>query len=1334
MNEPAPVLYGKYQLLDLLARGGMAEVYKAKSHGVEGFEKILVIKRILPELSENPQFVEMFINEAKIAVTLSHANIVQVFDLGRAEDTYFIAMEYVAGYDLATILERGARLKRPMPQELAVYVVSELAKGLDYAHRRRDGQLRPLNIVHRDVSPQNVLISFEGEVKLTDFGIAKAALAVEERTDVGVLKGKYAYMSPEQARGEDVDARTDLFALGTVLYELLGGENPFYVPESTYETLRKVRDGELTPLRDEMPELPEELCSIVERAMSPSADERHPNAGHLYEELVQFLYSSGRRVSGHDLADYLQELRRASEMERQPSDDAKLRAVFDQEAGSAPAYSPEATPVEVPVARTGARRSSQAPRKSPSSVIRPTQERRDVTTLVVQSAEPTLLSDPVVERLLRRFGGQAVDWEPPPGTPPTLLALFGLRDPDGRDTEHAARFGLRLLRSVRSGTQVGRPDAKVHVGVHCGRMLVDVEGHPVRDDAFDALGARARELAERAAPGQVWVSEEGRRAIAGLFVTSRAGEGAAAPWVVEDERSLADASGKFVGRREELRRMGELLAAANRGRMKVIGIAGEAGSGKTRLLLETRRRLELGGHDVGMYLATCARQNRRVPLAAMQEMLRAVLGIDELEAEDEAREKVGRMRELGLSPAEIAAISVTLGLEPEEDAEGEGVDNPAQLVRPALGRMALKLAEDRLTVFAWDGAESMDEESQQLLDWLIRDTRDARIGVVLSYRPGFVHAWSDVPSYFELPLGPMSDEDVARLTATRLAAEEVPLELLREVTAKSGGNPLYVEEYLKALADAGAIRVRDGRVDYDPEVAEVEVPKTLRGIVSSRLARLGPTDRHLLQVASVAGERFTSDLLAEVSGEDPGAVADALEVLARRGLVTKGQNEYDFSHELVGEVLRDGLTLESRRELHAAVAEALEQLYPRRLDELAEKLAAHHREAGDRERAVDFLVRAADRLEGEHSLAGAVAALERAVELLGQMAQPDRDRTIELYRRIGDLCFRSRDLEDGAERMGAAVELCEALGRDADVARFSMMRGRLMVNVPGSSEDGRRWLDRAADLARQLGDERLLRDVVLATAEADIRLGEHRSAAEHFEEALRLAREAGDVEAQTRCLIPLALASASDGRLERALGALAEARKLTGADPDRFTECELAKMEALVRFFANDYEACLEAGGRALELAKEYGFPYEQAVNAHNMGEAYLRLGDYKRAFASLRFSYEMSRDHGWSKLQWANMRVLGFIDATRFGSKEGRSHVVQANEFAESHGFVWDVIQGRYYLAIIDQGRGDEDAARQGLREILRLAADHGHRDYVSAAEKALKALDAGSTIQLPG
>src|SRR5262245_53688052 len=304
MPNDLPILYGKYQLLEQLARGGMAEVYKAKAHGVEGFEKILVIKRILPDLSENPRFVSMFIDEAKIAVTLSHANIVQVFDLGHADSTYFIAMEYVAGMDLSAMLKRTRKAKRRIAPELAVYLISELAKGLDYLHRRRDSEMRPLNIVHRDVSPQNVLLSFEGEVKLTDFGIAKARSVAQAVTELGVIKGKYAYMSPEQLVGQKLDARTDIFSAGTLLYEALSGENPFQAA-SGYDTLQRIRKGDVTPIEQLVPDLPDEIGRIVRRAMAAKLDERYANAGELYEDLIQFLYTTGRRVSARDLSDFL---------------------------------------------------------------------------------------------------------------------------------------------------------------------------------------------------------------------------------------------------------------------------------------------------------------------------------------------------------------------------------------------------------------------------------------------------------------------------------------------------------------------------------------------------------------------------------------------------------------------------------------------------------------------------------------------------------------------------------------------------------------------------------------------------------------------------------------------------------------------------------------------------------------------------------------------------------------------------------------------------------------------------------------------------------------------
>ncbi|HZX42028.1 MAG TPA: serine/threonine-protein kinase, partial [Myxococcaceae bacterium] len=218
---------GKYQLLRKLATGGMAEVFLAKTDGPMGFEKLLVIKRILPHLAEDPQFVEMFLAEAKLAARLNHPNLVQLFDFGEAEGSYFIAMEYIDGATLRLLLARSRDLRSPMSLALGARIVSLAAEGLAYAHDFRDQVTdEPLHLVHRDVSPDNILIGRSGAVKLVDFGIAKAR-GQNHHTQAGTVKGKVAYMAPEQLRGEPLDRRVDLYALGVVLYELCTGRMPF---------------------------------------------------------------------------------------------------------------------------------------------------------------------------------------------------------------------------------------------------------------------------------------------------------------------------------------------------------------------------------------------------------------------------------------------------------------------------------------------------------------------------------------------------------------------------------------------------------------------------------------------------------------------------------------------------------------------------------------------------------------------------------------------------------------------------------------------------------------------------------------------------------------------------------------------------------------------------------------------------------------------------------------------------------------------------------------------------------------------------------------------------
>jgi eukaryotic-like serine/threonine-protein kinase len=1324
-DAPTPVLYGKYQLLEQLARGGMAEVYKAKAHGVEGFEKILVIKRILPELSQNPRFVEMFINEAKIAVTLSHANIVQVFDLGQAQGSYFIAMEFVAGMDLASTLKLASRAQKRISPELAVFIISELAKGLDYAHRRKDGERNALNIVHRDVSPQNVLLSYEGEVKLTDFGIAKARTLAQSVTDVGVVKGKYAYMAPEQITGKPLDARADIFSAGVLLYEALAGVNPF-AASSNYDTLQRIRSGDVTPIENLVGDVPEEVARVLRTAMALEPDKRYPNAGQLYEDLIQYLYSAGRRFGARDLSEFLASLRTGPSEDASRSGDG-LKAAFEVESIAAfEDNMPERTRVErgKKVSRDVATR-----KKGDLTPHRERTEWRDVTALVLRMAKDDDLKVRTLAHLCERFGGRLSDDELPATAEDerTLIAFFGDEIPDGRDTDNAALCALRISRAASAAAAEGGRSTSVAVAVCANRVLADLAGGLVHDDHYGSMIVGARQLADQSGAGQVLVNADAEKSLRNRFRLVPAGQQAPGAFLLASERSMAEAYGRFIGRREELKAIGEVLARGNRGELRVVGLTGDAGSGKSRLMVETMRRLGLAGHNVGLHVATLTPQMHDVPLSAIQEMLRAVLGVDEFDPEALLRDRTTRLRELGLVSAEQAAVAAALGLK----ATGRQSSSHRPL-RAALLRIIRKLAEDRLTIFAWDGAEHMDTDSQAIVDDMLRAVNEARVAVFLSYRPPHRPRWADLPNFQEIKLVALTDDDIARLTATRLGADEIPFELLREVTTKSGGNPLYVEEYLKALQDSGAISFEDGQVRFNAGVADVDVPKTLRGIVASRIARLGPVPRYLLQVAAIAGERFTSEIVAAAAEEEERAVTQALNAIDMQGIVVRlGPQEHMFAHALVQQVLVEGVTLQARREIHAAIADAIAGLYPDRIEELAERLARHHLEAGQHDEAVDFLVRAARRFERESALDDAIVTLQRAVDILSTIASPDRERMFKIYEEIAEMCFRSRDLTLGSQVMEKALKAAESQRADKYVARFCVWRGRMLVSA-SRIEEGRRWLDQAQHVARGLTDQELSRDVFIAKADADARSGEFDKAVGGLREALELARAAQDRVAEQHCLMPLALTYARMTDHDSAMRTLEQIRRLSQESGDAMSAAHTLRLESQIHFHARDPEASARAAAKAMEIAREAGLYYETALNAHNMGEAFLRLGDYRRAFAALRNSYEVASEHGYTRLQMSNMRILGFIDATRFGSSEGRARLLQAIDYAVAHAYVWDIIQGRYLLAIVDQARGDIDGARGTLREVLNLAAQHGHRKYIEDAEQALRQLDNGVAITL--
>jgi eukaryotic-like serine/threonine-protein kinase len=294
----------RYRVVEKLESGGMAEVFRAESEGLQGFKKQVAIKRVLPHLSEKKKFISMFLDEARLSAHLSHSNCVQVFDIGVGDNAYFIVMEFVDGANLKAIAESLRKAGRDFPVEAAVFIAHEICKGLSYAHELKDPQGNDLFIVHRDMSPPNVLVTKYGEIKIVDFGLAKANSQLE-RSEPGIIKGKFSYLSPEAALGQEVDARTDIFAVGIILWELLCGQRLF-LGETDFQTVKKVQQAVIPPVSQFNKKVAPELERIVNKTLARDPSNRYQTARDLGRDLSKYMFALAKPVSSFEIESLVQ--------------------------------------------------------------------------------------------------------------------------------------------------------------------------------------------------------------------------------------------------------------------------------------------------------------------------------------------------------------------------------------------------------------------------------------------------------------------------------------------------------------------------------------------------------------------------------------------------------------------------------------------------------------------------------------------------------------------------------------------------------------------------------------------------------------------------------------------------------------------------------------------------------------------------------------------------------------------------------------------------------------------------------------------------------------------
>ena len=1289
MDEASlPGTYGRYVLLERLGRGSLAEIFKAKSFGVEGFEKTLVVKRLLPELAADDRFVQSFVRHAKLAVRLSHANVVQVFDMGRVDEasgaSYFLAMEWVAGRDLASLLDRLRRGAALSEIGLCLYVAGEVAKALDHAHKRRDEQLRPLGIVHGDVSPRNVLLSWEGEVKVSDFCIARSLYEVRHpsREELSLLAGKVGYASPELVAGAEVGPASDVFSLGTLLYELLAGAHPF-AAASQAETAQRVREARHRPLAELRPDVPTEVQALVERALAKDPGHRFGSAAELYEEILARLYSSGARFGAAELSDLL-------EQQREP----------------VPASQPMESLLEqsqrVDLGAIGARPPPEPAQKPRAELA----DSREAAVLVLRFGGTAPVPPALRERarqIIARYGGRVLA-----DSPRELACTFGLAQADSRESENAVRCGLVLVRSLAGSVEPA-------IGVEAGRLRT-LAGRPADDERTRELLTAARRMAQ-VASGRVALPARAARNLRGLFSLESPAD---RPDVVlvGDARPSKDAYGRFVGRKNELRWMGELIARAGRRERVVLGLLGEHGSGKTRLLVEIERRISRGGFDIACYLAECPPRGREVPYGALVAMLRTLCGVREGDPADRAAEIEPRLRALGLPGDEVQAVLGELGL-----AEGPG-EKRANL-KSAVCRMFASLTEDRLHVFAWDGADQMDAESAELVRAVAERLANSRAVLVFSARPGSDAPFRELPDYLEIPLSDLDDDDVLRLVASRLGVEDVPDALLELVRRRAGGQPMFIEELVIEALESGAVTVRDGRVESLRLDGSLSIPRSLAALLGDRVRRLPDDERRTLVAAAVLGSPVDVAVLGAMLELPLGRVHELVESLVEKELIAmRGPVTLGFRTPLLPEVVLASLEPDVRVELSLSAANAYQTTLGTRTEDEASRIARHLADAGEGDRAAGFFATSGLAALATRRLDRAVAELARALDL----ADFDSRSPEELGEWVAALGEAARHVRAG-ERIPDVVHRVathfESHGSVPDRLRAQVaIELALVLAALHRYKEARRLLQRAAARAAEWPE--LSRAALTAEAEIASRIGEFKPALAALERAKQLAAPLAAPE-EHRLSIATAQALAGAGQHTRALATLDEAEKLHGAD-DPVLAGERAKVRALILGFRGDWQGCVAASAEAADRMRAAGLVHEVAVNLHNQGDALLRMGELPRAYATLQSSLAAAQEIASDRLVSLNRMHLAYLDALN-GSEAARKALGECIAAAEAQRWTWDVLTGRYLLGKLLRARGDEAAARRELELTRQLAESMDNRLLVDDCDRALADLGRASS-----
>lgn len=1255
--------FGRYSVVRKIGSGGMAEVFLARSRGAQGTEKLLVTKKIHPALAKNDRFIEMFVDEARVAMRLNHSNIVQVYAFEQIEGDHILAMEYVDGCDLQEIQTAARNSGTRLPWGLCAFLAMEVAKGLDYAHSRSDDLGEPLDIVHRDVSPQNVLISQDGAVKIADFGIAKARSLHEET--LGEVKGKLGYMSPEQAGGLSVDRRSDIFSLGVVLHELLTGR-PLIEHGAGKDAMPALREGIFRSPAQVDQSVPEDLDRVVRRAMDPDPNRRFSTAREMAQALGLYLHSERKIYDSHTLECWLEENIPREVLRHRDSDDI---ADGDQTGGE----DEETDDQTVPLRAIGEVEQRAVVLVSARIILEPQPERSAVHAELLRLAdEIAYKADGVMSRIT---GG--------------LRIFLGIPHSSMEDAIRGVRIALDLMDVSRSLSRDNRLRIDVAISVNRGYVRCR-KPHPDAAGTFepeDELMENAQALLVSASDNEV-VAGGGvyrltrqeynfRSNVPVARVGSVTGGGGRAlkVYILEGARSRrersmdsAASSGEFLDRSSELEQLREANARIGDNRSAIIRVSGEMGIGKTRLV---RRFLDdLPSQEAKVVDAECVFGERHTAMAAVAAVIRATLGMRE---DDPVSELTGRMKShLEASPAYLQRqVDFLSGLltSPERTWTRAGRDQRmlTRRVAFALGVILARVAGGvgRLALVV-ENAHWMDGQSADVLSELASLEGEVPILVLLVGHTGTL-ADRKILGLEDLEVRELPRDAIRKLVEQRLGKGAEIDSIADQVVERSQGNPFFAGEIVDSLIDRGIIapvttdHSSKHQVRYrQAKPGAIRLPTTMEGLAASHIDALESTVRTTLRVASAIGSSFTLETLAGLVGR---SVQRDVDLLRRRGFLIlapvsdDGLPMFRFAKPMVREAAYAGLSRQDKLRIHRTLADELIGRSGRGEVVPSSKIAWHLENGRDPERAGAYYLEAGIGAMAVYSNRRALRLLDRAIALLpkGTAARYDALRSRE--RALKDLGRH----EERAATVGEMEEIAQGLKDDPRRIQASNLRAQLLYDV-----------------------------------------GDYSGAARHVTRAMKLSPDLDLPFHRVESMRLLAYIAGQTGALERALecanGALG---MIPGGAEGLYLRARVLGVKGAILLEKGQLEIAPRFLSEALALFRHLGKRRNESTAMSNLALAAQALGNLLEGIDFLERAVLLDRQNRDFSARGRKLTAIGVIWLELGDLEQGRSFLEEGLRICRDNREPLGEVEAHLALAELWLTREDPGRARRILKDI---------------------------------